>query len=271
MSATCTRYASEENQRIQLFVELAAGRSLARCGEALRLMGDLMYQSHWSYTECGLGNEATDLLVDLVREEREKRSLWRQGHGRRRRAVRLRCSGRRRRRGGSVSSRGPALRGVAADLNRTCLKAVPWAPTVSAWWCRSRHECSRNDRIGQERTSWYFLLLALASLIWSAQGTAVKVLDRHMGPIAITFLPFYITTLLFVPLLLRSGEQNPSTPRPSWRGLGQIYVAGVVGQVLAQSGMTWGITKSLASNGAILNLMIPVITAVLASFMLKES
>ena len=42
------------------------------------------------------------------------------------------------------------------------------------------------------------------------------------------------------------------------------------GQVLAQLGMTWGITKSLASNAAILNLLIPVITAVLASFMLRE-
>jgi drug/metabolite transporter (DMT)-like permease len=35
-------------------------------------------------------------------------------------------------------------------------------------------------------------------------------------------------------------------------------------------GMTWGISKSLASNGAILNLLIPVISAVLASLMLKE-
>jgi drug/metabolite transporter (DMT)-like permease len=34
--------------------------------------------------------------------------------------------------------------------------------------------------------------------------------------------------------------------------------------------MTWGISKSLASNGAILNLLIPVISAVLASLMLKE-
>lgn len=34
--------------------------------------------------------------------------------------------------------------------------------------------------------------------------------------------------------------------------------------------MTWGITKSLASNAAILNLLIPVLTAVLASFMLRE-
>ena len=28
-----------------------------------------MLQSHWSYTECGLGCEATDLLIELVREE----------------------------------------------------------------------------------------------------------------------------------------------------------------------------------------------------------
>ena len=47
-------------------------------------------------------------------------------------------------------------------------------------------------------------------------------------------------------------------------------MAGVGGQVLAQLGMTWGISKSLASNAAIFNLMIPVITAVLASCMLRE-
>ena len=47
-------------------------------------------------------------------------------------------------------------------------------------------------------------------------------------------------------------------------------IAGVAGQVLAQLGMTWGISKSLASNGAILNLLIPVFSAVLASLMLKE-
>ena len=65
----CTRYAIEENQRIQLFVELARGATAEASEDAFRLMGDLMYQSHYSYTECGLGNEATDLLVDLVREQ----------------------------------------------------------------------------------------------------------------------------------------------------------------------------------------------------------
>ena len=70
----CTRYAVEENQRIKLFVELARGA--AGSEDAWRLMGDLMYQSHYSYTECGLGNEATDLLVDLVREEGADRGLF---------------------------------------------------------------------------------------------------------------------------------------------------------------------------------------------------
>ena len=122
----------------------------------------------------------------------------------------------------------------------------------------------------KRRTACFFLLLALASLMWSAQGTAVKVLDRHLGPIAITFVPFYITTLLFVPLLLKLRRDNPGAASLSARDWVQFAIAGVGGQVLAQLGMTWGISKSLASNGAILNLLIPVISAVLASFMLRE-
>jgi galactokinase len=58
----CTRYAVEENFRVNLFAELARG------GAGFEQMGDLMYQSHLAYTECGLGTEATDLLVDLARE-----------------------------------------------------------------------------------------------------------------------------------------------------------------------------------------------------------
>lgn len=68
----CTRYSIEENQRIRLFVELAHSAS----EESWRLMGELMYQSHWSYTECGLGCEATDALVELVRAEGAEAGLY---------------------------------------------------------------------------------------------------------------------------------------------------------------------------------------------------
>lgn len=122
----------------------------------------------------------------------------------------------------------------------------------------------------KRQTAWYFFLMALASLMWSGQGTAVKVLERHLGPIAITFLPFFVTTFLFAVLLVRMRRANPDAAKPSLQDWGKFIIAGVAGQVLAQLGMTWGISKSLASNGAILNLLIPVISAVLASLMLKE-
>jgi galactokinase len=72
----CTRYAIEENQRIELFIELARGTTHEPSVAAFRQMGELMFQSHWSYTECGLGCEATDQLVELVRQHRGKDLLY---------------------------------------------------------------------------------------------------------------------------------------------------------------------------------------------------
>ena len=72
----CTRYAMEENQRIEMFVELAHGAGNDHSTKTFQLMGDLMFQSHWSYTECGLGCEATDLLVELVRQECSNGKLY---------------------------------------------------------------------------------------------------------------------------------------------------------------------------------------------------
>ncbi|MBI3851428.1 MAG: DMT family transporter [Verrucomicrobia bacterium] len=122
----------------------------------------------------------------------------------------------------------------------------------------------------RSRFLWFFFLLALVNLMWAAQGTAVKFLEGKLGPIAITFLPFYVTTVLLVPLLICERRRNTGAATVTWADWGKFTAAGVGGQVLAQLGMTWGITKSLASNAAILNLLIPVITAVLASFMLRE-
>jgi drug/metabolite transporter (DMT)-like permease len=132
------------------------------------------------------------------------------------------------------------------------------------------------------RGLWFLALLAAASLMWSAQGTAVKFLapdepasdsansTPRLGPIAITFLPFYVATLLLVPLLFRLRSRDKRTAWPTARDWGRFAGAGVVGQVLAQLGATWGVIESLASNQAVLNLLIPVISAVLASIMLGE-
>jgi galactokinase len=64
-----TRYAVEENWRVQSFFGL-----LSLAGDHIdistgRLLGELMVQAHQGYSDCGLGSEATDYIVSLVREE----------------------------------------------------------------------------------------------------------------------------------------------------------------------------------------------------------
>src|SRR5438132_7087778 len=54
-----------ENHRVNTFRELL----LQPMSEDRRMdLGELMYQSHESYSACGLGSQGTDLIVNLVRE-----------------------------------------------------------------------------------------------------------------------------------------------------------------------------------------------------------
>ena len=59
-----------ENHRVQLFQALltSPSQSDALQEERFRLLGELMYQSHQSYSRCGLGSSGTDRLVELVRQ-----------------------------------------------------------------------------------------------------------------------------------------------------------------------------------------------------------
>lgn len=63
-----TRYAVEENWRVRTFFNLITGSD--PLPESIgKQLGELMYQAHVGYSDCGLGSEATDLLVELVRVE----------------------------------------------------------------------------------------------------------------------------------------------------------------------------------------------------------
>lgn len=71
-----TRYAVEENYRVQLFSELSKGASLHGSKRSFILMGELMYQSHYAYTQCGLGSDATDFLVSLCKNEGVEKGIF---------------------------------------------------------------------------------------------------------------------------------------------------------------------------------------------------
>jgi L-arabinokinase len=62
-----------EHFRVRTFAELLGRASSERCAE---LLGELMMQSHASYSTCGLGSTGTDLLVELVRAAEPSRGLY---------------------------------------------------------------------------------------------------------------------------------------------------------------------------------------------------
>ncbi len=68
-----TRHPVYENFRVRAFAEILQGKESERRNE---LLGELMYQSHQSYSTCGLGSQGTDLLVDLVRKEGSRHGLY---------------------------------------------------------------------------------------------------------------------------------------------------------------------------------------------------
>jgi L-arabinokinase len=61
-----TAHPINEHHRVRLFAELLRGEINE---ERMRLAGELMYQSHASYSTCGLGSAATDRIVEIARAE----------------------------------------------------------------------------------------------------------------------------------------------------------------------------------------------------------
>jgi L-arabinokinase len=72
----CTRHPVYENFRVKTFLlllqYLATSLDLNSRMQCLEQLGELMYQSHTSYSICGLGNPHTDELVAMVKQNRNK-------------------------------------------------------------------------------------------------------------------------------------------------------------------------------------------------------
>lgn len=115
----------------------------------------------------------------------------------------------------------------------------------------------------------YFLLLAMACLMFGSQGIAIKFFARQVGPIQLTFLPFCTATLLMLPPVILHRMRHEMRPL-TWADWRSFIIAGVGGQVVAQLGTVWGVTLSLVSNAAIIGLLFPIISSVLAVLMLRE-
>ena len=116
-------------------------------------------------------------------------------------------------------------------------------------------------------------LLLVCNLIWASQFVMVKLVQEQMGPVFATFFPMTLATLLLIPIVRRERQlQNPAirSGRIPGKDIFEFILIGLLGQVVAQLFVTWGVRLSLASNAALLMLALPISTAVMAYCFLGE-
>lgn len=130
-------------------------------------------------------------------------------------------------------------------------------------------------------------LLILCNLIWASQFVLVKIVQASpsqgapesanptpegMGPIFATFFPMTLAMLILVPIVRRERRMSFKDARApmAWRDVFDFILIGVLGQVIAQLFATWGSRLTLASNGSLLQLTLPIATTVMAYFLLRE-
>ena len=93
----------------------------------------------------------------------------------------------------------------------------------------------------------------------------VKLVQQQMGPLFASAFPILTATVL---LALVVGPRDALRfPRADLVG---FLLLGILGQVIAQLCITWGVRLSVASNAALISLALPISTAVMAHFILGE-
>ena len=117
-----------------------------------------------------------------------------------------------------------------------------------------------------------WVLLLLCNLMWASQFVLVKIVQEQMGPVAATSFPMLIATLMLIPIVRWEARSRalPAQKRNFVQDAFQFLLIGVLGQVVAQLFITWGLRFSLASNAALLMLALPIATTVMAYFILGE-
>lgn len=117
-----------------------------------------------------------------------------------------------------------------------------------------------------KKTILSWSLLFACNLMWSLQFTCIKLTQDQMGPLFTVWAPMGLAAIFLALFLLKDFKQGG-------KGFRDILVFGqlaLFGAFPAQILMTLGTRYSLASNAAILTLILPVMTALFAFFMLKE-
>src|SRR5262252_6998352 len=102
-------------------------------------------------------------------------------------------------------------------------------------------------------------LLLACNLMWASQFVMVKLVQEQMGPLFAVTFPIALSALMLIFLVRREPKikRIPGDIR-------DFILLGIAGQLVAQLFITWGVRFAPASDAALLALILPVSTAVMA-------
>jgi drug/metabolite transporter (DMT)-like permease len=113
--------------------------------------------------------------------------------------------------------------------------------------------------------------LVLVNLLWAAQYPAYKIASDHMNAAVLNFWTLFCSTALLLPFLIVSARRRPAeSPRLDARSTLDFVLLGIFGILPPSLLLSWGISRSTASNAAIIQLTIPVLMVAMAMIVLGE-
>lgn len=115
------------------------------------------------------------------------------------------------------------------------------------------------------------LLLAIINFVWAAGWSALKYAQFQVGPVALNVLTLGISSVVLAPFAWFARRSDvEKSPKLTARDYADYLVMGLVGL----TGMTllynWGVGSSLAENGALVSMSVPMLTALIAVPVLGE-
>jgi drug/metabolite transporter (DMT)-like permease len=118
--------------------------------------------------------------------------------------------------------------------------------------------------------SFDWSLVIVVNFMWATQVPVIRYIGDRLDSITIAFVPMIISTLIFIPVLWMENKKRNTQILWRWKDIKYFLVSGLVGIFLLQYVYTLGSRLTLAANAGIITLTIPVLVAVMASFMLSE-
>ncbi|MCI0622635.1 MAG: DMT family transporter [Acidobacteria bacterium] len=116
------------------------------------------------------------------------------------------------------------------------------------------------------------VLLALNQFIWGTGWSAIKYPQDQMGPVALNLWSLGISVITLLPLMRHESGQSRSLESKVLTKQDYLHyltmgVVGVTGMTLLYA---WGARISLAANGALISMAVPILTSLIAVLVLSE-